>query len=84
MVQGLSTKINSMIKWIRTSRLSIKNSVATLLSVCRDEAQQSPGRGKEPAHARQVRHHHGHHDTRRYTLYLYNKIQIVTIIDRKD
>ena len=28
MAQGLSTKIISMIKWIRTSRLSIKNSLS--------------------------------------------------------
>ena len=34
MAQGQSTKIISMIKWIRTSRLSMKNSVSVNEELC--------------------------------------------------
>ena len=42
MAQGRSTKIISMIKWIRTNRLSIKNSLSWQMGVLRKtvEAQR--------------------------------------------
>ena len=57
MAQGRSTEIITMIKWIRTSRLSIKNSLSllglrpsgSLVGVTDGAALASDGQGSEQA-----------------------------------